>query len=93
MNLLGEKIAKKRKDLGMTQNDFAGWLNDFMRRKHYSYTYTEDKSVTLNFRITPIKKIICYPLGIRLRHFAQRVKNKHLLQRLKIKIRNLFIRG
>ena len=26
MNLLGEKIAKKRKDLGMTQNDFADKL-------------------------------------------------------------------
>lgn len=81
------------KDVVLTQNEFASQLNEFMRAKHYAYTQTEDQSVTLKFENTPIRKTIRYPLGIRLRHFAQHVKSKHLLQRLKIKIRNLVIRG
>lgn len=80
-------------DIELTQNEFASRLDEFMRAKHYVYTQTEDQSVTLNFTITPFKKEIRYPFAIRLRHFAQHVKRKHLLQRLKIRIRNLVIRS
>lgn len=77
----------------LAQDEFASELDDFMRTKHYAYTKTEDQSVMLNFENTPIRKILRYPIGIRIRHFVQHLKNKHLLQRMKIKIRNLIIRG
>lgn len=80
-------------DIVLAQNEFASRLDDFMRAKHYVYTQTEDQSVTLNFTITPFKKEICYPFAIRLRHFVQHVKRKHLLQRLKIRIRKMVIRS
>ena len=78
---------------GCSQNDFAAQLSVFMNRHRYVYTETADKSVIRNFEITPIVKKKRYPWNIRLYHFAQRVKSKKVLQKLKHIIRNIIFRG
>ena len=76
----------------LTQSDFAEQLNDFMQRNRYAYTVTQDKGVVHDFEKTPVRKRLCYPLSIRLRHFAQNQRDKHLLQKLKIMIHKMLIR-
>lgn len=80
-------------DKTFTQADFADSLNGFMKRHRYAYTETLDKSVVKNFGITDVSKKLRYPLSIRLRHAYADLKSKNLYQKLKIKIRNLIIRG
>lgn len=82
-----------RADGVLSQNDFAEQLDGFMRQKRYAYTLTQDKSVVCHFGNTAISKKIRYPLGVRLRHFTQDLRDRHLLQKLKIWIRKILIRG
>ena len=76
-----------------SQNEFAARLSAFMNQHRYVYTETADKSVVKNFGITPDEKKIRYPWNVRLYHFAQRVKSKNLLQKLKYRIRKTMFRG
>lgn len=80
-------------DKPLEQSDFADSLNAFMKNHRYAYTETLDKSVVKNFGITDVSKKLRYPLSIRLRHAYADLKSKNLYQKLKIKIRNLIIRG
>ncbi len=77
----------------LTQKEFAEQLDSFMHRNRYFYTVTMDQSVVNNFDSTSIPKRICYPLSIRLYHFMQAVKKESLLQRVKIRLRKLFLEG
>ncbi len=97
-NGLSEEYAQRLNQMSssdetFTQEGFAEQLDSFMRRKHYAYTATLDQSVIRNFSITPIPKKLRYPLNIRMRHAVQTLQSKHLLQRLKLRIRKLIIRG
>lgn len=77
----------------MTQSDFVEQLDTYMRRNRYAYTFTQDQSVICSFGNTQVRKKPCYPFSIRLRHFTKGLKDKHLLQKLKIWIRKKLIRG
>ena len=76
-----------------TQDGYAERLDAYMRKKHFAYTRTADQSVFLCVDNTPFRKKLSYPSSVRLYHLLQRVKNNCLLQRIKIKLRNMIVRG
>ena len=95
---LSEEYAQRLNQMSpadevLTQDGFADQLHAFMRRNRYAYTVPMDKSVIQGFANTSIRKKVRYSMSIRIRRLAQAVKGKQLLQRLKIRIRKLMIRG
>lgn len=73
----------------LDQEGFGAELDRFMKKKRYGYTETMDKSVVKAFDNTEIRKKIRYPANIRIRHLTEKVKSKHPIQKLKIRLRKL----
>ena len=95
---LSEEYAERLNQMSsaaemLTQDDFARQLDSFMRRKRYAYTMTMDQSVVKSFSNSSLQKRICCPINIRIYHFCQAVKSRHLWQRLKIRLRKLLVKG
>lgn len=97
-NVLSEEYSERLNRMSPVeetwgQDDFAVQLDLFMKKNRYAYTDTMDKSVVKAFSNTQIRKKKRYPLNIRLCHIAQKIKEKQLLQKMKIRVRKLLLRG